>query len=33
LEVTNDLVDHYAALSIYLRLNSLLPPTAKAQAQ
>jgi len=32
LEVTNDLVDHYAALSIYLRLNGLLPPTAKAQA-
>jgi hypothetical protein len=29
LEVTNDLVDHYAALSLYLRLNGLLPPTAQ----
>ncbi len=29
LEVTNDLIDHYAALAVYLRLNGLLPPTAK----
>jgi hypothetical protein len=29
LEATNDLVDHYAALSVYMRLNSVLPPTAK----
>ncbi len=29
LEVTNDLVDHYAALAVYLRLNGLLPPTAQ----
>jgi uncharacterized damage-inducible protein DinB len=29
LEVTNDLIDHYAALAVYLRLNSLLPPTAQ----
>ena len=29
LEVTNDLIDHYAALSIYLRMNGLLPPTAQ----
>jgi hypothetical protein len=29
LEVTNDLVDHYSSLALYLRLNSLLPPTAK----
>ena len=29
LEVTNDLVDHYAALSVYMRLNGLLPPTAQ----
>jgi hypothetical protein len=29
LEVTNDLVDHYAALSIYLRQNGLLPHTAQ----
>jgi hypothetical protein len=26
--VSYDLVDHYAGLSIYLRMNSLLPPTA-----
>ena len=31
LEVTNDLVDHYAALSVYMRLNSVLPPTARKQ--
>ena len=29
LEVTNDLVDHYAAIAVYLRLNGLLPPTAQ----
>ena len=29
LEVTDDLVDHYAALSVYMRLNGVLPPTAK----
>lgn len=29
LEVTNDLVDHYAALAVYLRLNGLLPPSAQ----
>lgn len=29
LEVTNDLIDHYATLSVYLRINGLLPPTAQ----
>jgi hypothetical protein len=29
LEVNNDLIDHYAALAVYLRLNELLPPTAQ----
>ena len=29
MEVTNDLIDHYATLSVYLRLNGLLPPTAQ----
>ena len=29
LVVTNDLIDHYAGLSIYLRMNSLVPPTAQ----
>jgi len=29
LEVTNDLVDHYSSLALYLRLNGLLPPTAQ----
>jgi hypothetical protein len=29
LEVTNDLIDHYGALAVYLRLNGLLPPTAQ----
>lgn len=29
LEVTNDLIDHYAAIAVYLRLNGLLPPTAQ----
>ena len=28
-EVTDDLIDHYAALAVYLRLNGLLPPTAQ----
>jgi hypothetical protein len=27
--VTNDLIDHYAGIAIYLRLNKLLPPTAQ----
>ena len=31
LEVTNDLIDHYAALAVYLRLNGLLPPTAQTK--
>lgn len=26
--VTNDFVDHYAGMAIYLRMNHLLPPTA-----
>jgi hypothetical protein len=29
IEVTNDLIDHYASLAVYLRLNGQLPPTAK----
>jgi DinB superfamily len=29
LVVTNDLIDHYAAMAVYLRMNSLLPPTAQ----
>jgi DinB superfamily len=29
MEVTNDLIDHYAALAVYLRLNGMLPPTAQ----
>jgi hypothetical protein len=29
MEVSNDLIDHYAALAVYLRLNGLLPPTAQ----
>jgi hypothetical protein len=29
LEVTNDFIDHYATLSVYLRINGLLPPTAQ----
>ena len=28
-ELTDDLSDHYGALAVYLRLNGLLPPTAK----
>jgi len=31
LEVTNDLIDHYAALAVYLRLNNLLPPHGAAK--
>jgi uncharacterized damage-inducible protein DinB len=31
LALTNDWADHYAAAAIYLRLNGLLPPTAKPQ--
>jgi hypothetical protein len=27
--LTNDFADHYAMAAIYLRLNGLLPPTAK----
>jgi uncharacterized damage-inducible protein DinB len=30
-DLTNDWADHYAAAAIYLRLNGLLPPTAKAK--
>jgi DinB superfamily len=33
LEVTNDLIDHYATLSVYLRINGLLPPTAQRKPQ
>ena len=29
LEVTNDLIDHYAAIAVYMRLNDLLPPSAQ----
>jgi len=29
MEVTNDLIDHYATLSVYLRINGMLPPTAQ----
>ena len=29
LEVTNDLIDHYATLAVYLRINGMLPPTAQ----
>lgn len=29
MEVTNDLIDHYATLSVYLRINGMLPPTAR----
>jgi len=30
-DLTNDWADHYAAAATYLRLNGLLPPTAKAK--
>lgn len=33
MEVTNDLIDHYATLSVYLRINGLLPPTAQHKQQ
>jgi uncharacterized damage-inducible protein DinB len=29
LEVSNDLIDHYSALAVYLRLNGMLPPSAQ----
>jgi uncharacterized damage-inducible protein DinB len=29
MEVTNDLIDHYATLSVYLRINGMLPPMAQ----
>jgi hypothetical protein len=29
MEVTNDLIDHYATLSVYLRIHGLLPPSAQ----
>jgi hypothetical protein len=29
LAVTGDLFDHYSAMAIYLRLNGILPPTAR----
>jgi hypothetical protein len=29
LAVTHDFADHYAGLSIHLRMNGLLPPTAQ----
>jgi hypothetical protein len=29
LEVTNDSIDPYSSLALYLRLNGLLPPTAQ----
>lgn len=27
--ITNDFIDHYAGMAIYLRMNNLLPPTAQ----
>ncbi len=30
--VTNDLVDHYAGMAIYLRMNKVLPPTAQKKS-
>ncbi len=30
---TGDWADHYSQVAIYLRLNGLLPPTAKAHAE
>jgi hypothetical protein len=29
MELTNDLIDDYATLSVYLRINGMLPPTAQ----
>jgi hypothetical protein len=29
--LTSDWADHYSAAAMYLRLNGLLPPTAKAK--
>jgi uncharacterized damage-inducible protein DinB len=33
MEVNNDLIDHYATLSVYLRINGLLPPSAQKKRQ
>jgi hypothetical protein len=33
MEVNNDLIDHYATLSVYLRINGLLPPSAQRKRQ
>jgi hypothetical protein len=33
LALTNDWADHYAAAAMYLRLNGLLPPTAKGKKE
>ena len=33
MEVNNDLIDHYATLSVYLRINGLLPPSAQKRRQ
>ncbi len=33
MDVTNDLIDHYATLSVYLRINGLLPPSAQKRRQ
>src|ERR1700693_2079788 len=30
-ELTDDLSDHYGSLSVYLRLNGLLPPSAQSK--
>ena len=32
LVVTNDLIDHYAGMAIYLRMNKVLPPTAQKKS-
>lgn len=32
-ESRNPRIDHYSAAAMYLRLNGLLPPTAKKQAK
>jgi hypothetical protein len=33
MEVNNDLIDHYATLAVYLRINGLLPPSAQKRRQ
>ena len=33
LAATEDWADHYSQLAIYMRLNGLLPPTAKRRAE